>query len=151
MALDDADNVRHFISQMKGQSQKSKLTEVTPPSTPLHNQGGYPSNVDTEGAKTPPPTTFHGQDPDHPKPSPDISGLTAPQNTPKTLAWSPFPTAIDLHNQHVADAFSDYVNALIGRPLSESIWAPGSARRKPSMLSGKSSGTYISKSVFPVC
>lgn len=166
MALDDVDSVQHFISRMRGQSQKSDLTAATLPSTPHHIRDEHPSTPHHGGGEHPstpqvtrdeqPSTPHHSRDehpsnfdtdgPEaHPKPSPNLSGLTAPQNTPKTFPWSPQLTATNLHNQHVADAFSDYVNAMIGRPLSESIWAPGFARRKPSMLNGAPSGTYISK------
>ena len=72
-----------------------------------------------------------------------ISGLNPPQNTPKTAASSPRLTAINTHNQDVADAFSDYVNNMNGRPLSESIWAPGSTRYKHSMLSGARSANVL--------
>ncbi len=71
-------------------------------------------------------------------PSPHISGIKPPQNTPKTAA----STAIDTHNQIVSAAFSDYVNSMNGRPLSESIWAPGSTR-KPSMLTGARSANVL--------
>lgn len=124
MPLDDLGNVQHFISQMTG----------TSPSTPRRNQDENPSNLHTDGTEA--------------RASPNISGLAAPQNTPATAASSPHLTAYEatnLHNQHVADAFSDCLSTMIGRPLSESIWAPGSARRKPPMLGGTPSGTYISK------
>ncbi len=62
-----------------------------------------------------------------------------PQNTPKLAA----STATNTHNQEVADAFSDYVNNMNGRPLSESIWAPGSTNYKPSMLSGARSANVL--------
>ena len=159
MAYDDADSLRRFISQMKGQRENSNLTTVSSSPTTQHDQigDGHDLSLDThtpdreriskhdesEEAKIPPRATVTSQDHDHmtspeahPKPSPRISGLTAPHNTPKTAASSPRLTAADLHNQDVADAFSDYVNNMNGRPLSESIWAPGSARQKPSMLSG---------------
>lgn len=96
-----------------------------------------------EGAKTPPNATVADQDhhhlasPEaHPKPSPHFSGLKAPFNTPKTAASSPRLLAAKTHNEDVAEALADYVNTVNSRPLSESIWAPGSGRYKPSMLGG---------------
>ncbi|CAD6570474.1 MAG: hypothetical protein ASARMPREDX12_003640 [Alectoria sarmentosa] len=104
---------------------------------------------EVQGAKIPPHLTVtrqdHDQDQDqdhltspepHPKPSPHISGLTAPNNTPKTATSSPRLAASNTHNEDVSEAFSAYVNSMDGRPLSDSIWAPGSARYKPSVLSG---------------
>lgn len=168
MSLDDADTIRRFLSQIKGQPERSNST------SPLSTQYGQvahghgPSldadgkHVDqhntSEGAKTPPHATLASQDHDyskspeaHPKPSPHISGLKAPQNTPKTAASSPRLQAGNTHNEDVAEAFSDYVNSMQGRPLSESMWATGSARYKPSMLSGARSATIFTpiKAVEP--
>ena len=137
MALDDADTVQRFIAQMKVQPQHSNPTDTHEP----------------EGVRTPPRTDHdYPTSPEpHPKPSPHISGLTAPFNTPKTAVSSPRLTAIEIHNQNVADAFSDYVNAMDGRPLSESIWAPASARHKPSMPHGARSARVLTpvKAVEP--
>ena len=100
--------------------------------------------------KTPPPSNLalqnHLTSPEpHPKPSPHISGLRAPNNTPKTAASSPFLAAVITHNEDVADALGDYVNNMEGRPLSESMWAPGygSARHKPTVLSGNRSAQVL--------
>ncbi|KAF6224921.1 hypothetical protein HO133_010115 [Letharia lupina] len=153
MALDDAESLRRFISQMKGQP-----TQHDQPDQPDQLANGHGPSADTvadgkhisegnksqgEDAKTAPHARVAAQNhsdqtsPDpHPKPSPHISGLTAPYNTPKTAASSPRLPAVNNHNQDVADAFSDYVNNMHGRPLSESMWAPPSARYKPSMPRG---------------
>ena len=124
MTLDDADTVQRFIAQMKVQPQHSNLTDI-------HD---HPTSPEP-----------------HPTASPHISGLRAPYNTPKTAASSPRLTATEIHNQNVADAFYDYVNAMEGRPLSESIWAPANARHKPSMPHGARSARVLTpiKAVQP--
>lgn len=190
MALDDAETIRRFISQIKGQHQHSisSSTLLTSPPTTQHphphqhkhdhdhlanrhdptvnaadtkHMSEYEYNKsEVQGAKTPPHLTVtrqdHDQDQDHltspephPKPSPHISGLTAPNNTPKTAASSPRLAASNTHNEDVSEAFSDYVNSMDGRPLSDSIWAPGSARYKPSVLSGSRS-TRLLTPIKPV-
>ena len=157
MALDDADNIRRFILQIKGQSDQSGLNTLTSPPTSQHDRPADEQSltigtVDSKltdkfdksgGATTPPHATVAGQDnhhltsPEaHPKPSPHFSGLRAPFNTPKTAASSPRLAAANTHNEDVADAFSQYVSTANSRPLSESMWAPGSARYRSSMLSG---------------
>ena len=153
----DADNVRRFISQMKGQSEYSSLTTIASSPTTQHDQQANRtgSTVDTTeikhvgdynpsgGATTPPLATVASQDHYQMTSSPHISGITAPQNTPKTAASSPRLTATNTHNQDVAEAISDFVNNMHGRPLSESMWAPGSTRYKPSMLSGARSAKFL--------
>ena len=157
MALDDADTIRRFISQIKGQSNLSSLNTVTSPSTTQHEQAADEYNK-SESVKTPPQGTVAGQDdyhltsPEaHPKPSPHVSGLKAPFNTPKTAASSPRLAAANTHNEDVADAFSEYVNTLNSRPLSESMWAPLSTRHKPSTLGGARSANVLTpiKAVEP--
>lgn len=130
--MDDPDTIRRFISQINGQREHSNIMTVTSQPTTQHDQL----------ARTPLRTTLADQEHEHltspeahPKPSPHISGLKAPQNTPKTAASSPRLAAASTLNQDVAEALSDYVNTMDGRPLSESMWAPGSTRYKPSMLS----------------
>ena len=172
MTLDDADTIRRFVSQIKRQLERSDLTGVTSPSTTQHDQptDQHDLSIDTADAeltdgyeksnvaKTPPHTTVAGQDnhrlasPEaHPQPSPHVSGIKAPYNTPKTAASSPRLVAANTHNQDVAEAFSDYVNTVNTRPLSESMWAPGSARHKPSVLSGARSTNALTpiKAVEP--
>lgn len=172
MVLDDAESIRRFISQIEGQLGRAHLNPVTPPPT---TQNDLPANEDgppigtadnkhadkyykSDGAKTPPGATVADQvnchliSPEaHPKPSPHISGLKAPFNTPKTAASSPRLSAANTHNEDVAEAFSDYVNTLNTRPLSDSMWAPGSARYKPSILSGARSTNVLTpiKAVEP--
>ena len=161
MALDDADSIKLFISRMNSTTLTSPPTTTT---TTLHDQvanghidTAHTDNViddtkhitenqynQSEGAKTPPRPKLavqnHLTSPEpHPKPSPHISGLKAPQNTPKTAASSPRLAAANTHDEDVAEALSDYVNNMDGRPLSDSIWAPGSARHKSSVLSGNRS------------
>lgn len=164
MALDDADNIRRFILQIKGQSNQSDLNTLTSPPTSQHDrpadeQGLTIATVGSkltdkfdksDGATTPPHATISGQDnhhltsPEaHPKPSPHFSGLRAPFNTPKTAASSPRLAAANTHNEDVADAFSQYVNTVSSRPLSESMWAPGSARYRTSTLSGARSANAL--------
>lgn len=164
MALDDADNIRRFILQIKGQSGQSDLNTLTSPPTSQHDRpadeqgltiGDVGSKLTdkfdkSDGATTPPHATLAGQDnhhltsPEaHPKPSPHFSGLRAPFNTPKTAASSPRLAAANNHNEDVADAFSQYVNTVNSRPLSESMWAPGSARYRSSTLSGARSTNVL--------
>lgn len=172
MVLDDAESIRRFISQIEGQLGHAHLNPVTPPPT---TQNDLPANEDgppigtaenkhtdkyhkSDGAKTPPGATvadqanYHLISPEaHPKPSPHVSGLKAPFNTPKTAASSPRLSAANTHNEEVAEAFSDYVNTLNTRPLSDSMWAPGSARYKHSILSGARSTNVLTpiKAVEP--
>lgn len=156
MALDDADTIRRFILQIKGQSGQSDLDTLTSSPTSQHDRPADEQDLTVStvgnkltgmfdksgGAITPPHAAVDGQDnhhlisPEaHPKPSPHLSGLRAPFNTPKTAASSPRMAAANTHNEDVADAFSQYVNTVNSRPLSESIWAPGSARHRSSTLS----------------
>ena len=172
MVLDDAESIRRFISQIEGQLGHAHLNPITPLPT---TQQDLPANEDgppigtadskhtdkyykSDGAKTPPGATvadqanYHLTSPEaHPKPSPHVSGLKAPFNTPKTAASSPRLSATNTHNEDVAEAFSDYVNTLNTRPLSDSMWAPGSARYKPSILSGARSTNVLTpiKAVEP--
>ena len=170
MALDDAEAIQRFISQIKGQREPSTLTTLTSPPPTQHDQGanGHDSttadnkHIDgynkSGGARTPPPATVARQDPHHltspeahPKPSPHISGLKAPFNTPKTAASSPRLVAANNHNEDVAEAFSKSMNSMDGRPLSESTWALGFTRSKPSMPSGARSTRVLTpvKAVEP--
>ena len=172
MVLDDAENIRRFISQIEGQLSHAHLNPITPPPT---TQDDLPANEDgpaigttdskhtdkyykSDGAKTPPGATvtdhanYHSTSPEaHPKPSPHVSGLKAPFNTPKTAASSPRLSAANTHNEDVAEAFSDYINTVNTRPLSASMWAPGSAHYKPSILSGSRSTNVLTpiKAVEP--
>lgn len=175
-AFDHPDTIRHFLTQMNSQPKHMNLNNITSSITTPNDQpaNGHDSTIHTaadndnseynksEGAMTPlvpPRSTLASQDhhqhwtsPEaHPKPSPHLSGLKAPQNTPKTAASSPRLAAINIHNQDVADAFSEYVNNMDGRPLSESIWAPASAPQKPSMLGGARSTSVLTpiKAVVP--
>ena len=134
--MDDPDNIRRFISQIKAQREHSSLATATSQPIPQQDQG----------AITPPRTDPVDHDHGHrtspeevPKPSPYLGGLKAPHNSPnspKTAASSPRLTVGNTHNEDVAEALSDYVNTLDGLPLSESMWAPGSAAYKSSRLSG---------------
>ena len=172
-SLDDFDNIQRFLSKINSQSEQLSLSTVTPTHTTEHGQlaNHHNQNVDdiadskhdskyneSDGSTTPPHATLAGQDythltsPEaHPRPSPHISGLTAPHNTPKTAASSPRLAAAHTHNEDVAEAFSDFVNTMEGRPLSASMWAPGSARYKPSVLSGARSTRVLTptKAVEP--
>ena len=169
MGLDDVDAIRRFISQIKGQADRSDPnTVISPPTSqhdgPANEDGPALDTFDSEhtdknvGTTTPPNSTISGQDNNHlispeaqPKPSPHFSGLRAPTNTPKTAASSPRLTAANNHNEDVAEAFSDYINRAISRPLSESMWAPGFARYKPSTLGGARSTNVLTpiKAVEP--
>ena len=150
MGLDDADTIRRFLSRAKGQHDHSDLD--------LNTTLTITQPANEHGPKTPPHTpvaggeSHHSKSPEaHPKPSPHLSGLQAPNNTPKTAASSPSLAAMNTHNEDVAEAFSEYMNTVNSRPLSESMWAPASARYKPSMLSGVRSIRVLTpvKSVEP--
>ena len=162
--MDDANTIRRFVMQIKGQSGQSDLNTLTSPPTSQHDRPAdeQGSKIDSVGSKltdeddkfhsatTPPHATVADQDDYHlaspeaqPKPSPHVSGLRAPYNTPKTAASSPRLAAANTHNQDVADAFTEYVNTVNSRPLSESMWAPGSARYKPSTLSAARSTNVL--------
>ena len=156
MDLDNAEAIRRFVLRMQAEAHNTDLnTTTTSPTTP--NKNDQPANQDSptldsagskhvdeyHGATTPPHATLAALDDIHltspeaqPKPSPHISGLKAPDNSPKTAASSPRLAATNTHNEDVAEALSYYVNSAISRPLSESMWAPASARYKPSTLSG---------------
>ena len=170
MNVDDADTLRRFLAQIQGQSN------VTLFPTPQQDQpaGGQGPTLDTvgreradkradkrtdehDGTTTPPSAAVAGQD-NHllaspeaqPKPSPH-SGLRAPVNSPKTAASSPRLAAVNTHNEDVGEAITKYINTISSSPLSESIWAPKSARYKPSVLSGARSTNVLTpiKAVEP--
>ena len=168
MSLDDPETIRRFISHIKGKPERSNLT--SPPSTqhnktvnehgPKHATSDN-KHVDEDNKSKGAVNSPHAhpasqkqdqdQDQDHwtspetqPKPSPQISGLKAPHNTPKTATSSPRLLAANTHNEDIAETISDCVNTMHGRPpLSECIWAPGSARYKPSMLSEARSSAVL--------
>ena len=173
MSLDDAESIRRFVSQIKGEPENSKLSTtntVASLPTPLKEQPtdqqssalGSMSDKQLDQhkkskvAKTS-DTAVASEDnhrltsPEaHPKPSPHVSGLKAPFNTPKTAASSPRLAAMNSHNEDVAEAFSEYVNTVDSRPLSESMWAP-SARYRSSTLGGARSSKVLTpvKAVEP--
>ena len=157
MGLDDPQDIQRFVSRMNSQHEPSNLNTLTVTQTP--NEYGQTIEHDKfDDAKTPPHTPVargenrHLTSPEaHPKPSPHLSGLQAPNNTPKTAASSPRLTAMTTHNENVSEAFSEYLNTVNSRPLSESMWAPTSARYKPSTLGGARSTKVLTpvKSVEP--
>ncbi|CAF9933049.1 hypothetical protein IMSHALPRED_009056 [Imshaugia aleurites] len=169
MTLDDADAIQRFISQIKGQREPSTLTALTTPSSTQHEQvaNGHASTVNaTDGNNGDMYSKFQGVQTPHATArsqehhlltftealtSPRMTGLVAPQNTPKTATSSPRLAADNTHNEDVAEAFSDYVNSMNGRPLSDSMWAPASTRHKPSMLGGAHSTKVLTpiKAVEP--
>ena len=144
--MDHPDAVQRFISKMKAQREHSAPVTAPSPSVIQHDWG----------VMTPPRScTISGERRDHEmspedfwKPSPSLAGLKAPHNTPKTAASSPRLTAGNTHNEDVAEALSDYVSTLDGRPLSDSMWAPGSAGYKSSKLSGRRSTSNFSPVKF---
>ena len=168
MNVDDADTLRRFIAQIQGRADRSDPNTVTSFPTPQQDQpakGNGPA-LDTvgsehadehDGTTTPPNVTVTGQD-NHLLVSPEAqlkpsprSGLRAPVNSPKTAASSPRLAAINAHNEDVGDAISEYIKGLNSSPLSESMWAPRSARYKPSTLSGARSANVLTpiKAVEP--
>ena len=168
MNVDDADTLRRFIAQIQGRADPSDPNTVTSSSTPQQDRPakghgpileivGSEHADEHDGITTPPNATVTGQD-NHllaspeaqPKPSPH-SGLRAPVNSPKTAASSPRLTAANTHNEDVGDAISDYIKGINSSPLSESMWAPRSARYKPSTLSGARSANVLTpiKAVEP--
>ena len=171
MTLDDADAIQRFVSQIKGQREPSTLTALTSPSSTQHEPvaNGHASTVNAtdgnngdmyskfQGVQTPPHATARSQEHHlltftEALTSPRMTGLVAPQNTPKTATSSPRLAADNTHNEDVAEAFSDYVNSMNnGRPLSDSMWAPASTRHKPSMLGGAHSTKVLTpmKAVEP--
>ena len=158
MGLDDPEDVQRFVSRMNGQHEPSNLNTLTIITQTANEYGQIVEHDKFDDAKTPPHTPVaHGENrhltsPEaHPKPSPHLSGLQAPNNTPKTAASSPRLTAMNTHNQDVSEAFSEYMNTVNSRPLSESMWAPTSTRYKPSMLGGARSTKVLTpvKSVEP--
>ena len=168
MNVDDADTLRRFIAQIQGRADRSDPNTVTSSPTPQQDRPakGHGPTLDTvgsehadehDGTTTPPHATVTGQDNHHlaspeaqPKPSPH-SGLRAPVNSPKTAASSPRLAAANTHNEDVGEAITKYINALNSSPLSESMWAPKSARYKPSTLSGARSANVLTpiKAVEP--
>ena len=160
MNVDDADTLRRFIAQIQGRADRSDSSTVTLSPTPQQDRpakehGPIPVTVGSEhanehdGTTTPPNATVTGQD-NHllgspetlPKPSPH-SGLRAPVNSPKTAASSPRLAAANTHDEDVGEAISEYIKGLNSSPLSESMWAPRSARYKPSPLSGARSSAKV--------
>ena len=172
MNVDDTDTLRCFIAQIQGQfhgwTDRSNPNTVTSSPTPQQGRSakGQGPSLDTGGTEhadehngttIPPNATVTGQgnhlltSPDtQPKPSPH-SGLRAPANSPKTAASSPYLAAANTHNEDVGDAISEYIKGLNSSPLSESMWAPRSARHKPSTLSGARSASVFTpiKAVEP--
>ena len=144
--MDHPDSIQRFINQIKAQREPD--TSVTATSESILQQD--------QTLTTPPrSTTTSGHHDDQKlspeeflKPSPYLAGLKAPHNTPKTAASSPRLTAGNTHNEDVAEALSDYVSTLDGRPLSDSMWAPGSAGYKSSKLSGQRSTSNLSPVKF---
>ena len=143
--MDHPDSIQRFINQIKAQREPNASVNATSESILQQDQGVI----------TPPRSTITSDHHDHKmspedffKPSPHLAGLKAPNNTPKTAASSPRLTAGNTHNEDVAEALSDYVSTLDGRPLSDSIWAPGSAGYKSSKLSGQRSTSNFSPVKF---
>ena len=145
--MDHPDTIQRFISKMKAQREHSAPVTATSESVIELDWG-----VITPIRSTTTSGHINGHDmspeEDYLKPSPYLAGLKAPHNTPKTAASSPRLTAGNTHNEDVAEALSDYVSALDGRPLSDSMWAPGSAAYKSSKLSGRRSTSNFSPVKF---
>lgn len=131
-AMDSADNVQKFIAQMKPSNGNNSWSASAKPAaaqqnghaTPNDDEIGpilvsQPIDIPARAARTASPEL-------HPLPSPHVGGLLAPQNTPYTRPVSPLamPAELAAHNQVVSGAFSDFVNNVEGRPLSEFFWAP---------------------------
>ncbi len=72
----------------------------------------------------------------HPHPSPAISGLRAPVNSPQVHASSPQFARGNTHDEDVGAALAWFVQNLNGRSLSESMWAPKNGKYAPSPLRG---------------
>ncbi|KAK4693433.1 hypothetical protein P7C71_g3963, partial [Lecanoromycetidae sp. Uapishka_2] len=86
----------------------------------------------------------------HPIPSPHVSGLLAPQNTPYARPMSPIimATEVKKHNEEVGGALSDFVNKLEGKPLSESYWAPAKVAARA--VATRAGSPTISKKLTPL-
>ena len=138
--MDKPDAIQRFIAQMKAQLEHSAPVTATSESVIESDWGGVLTLPSSHNYDTSTEVPF--------KPSPHLAGLKAPHNTPKTAASSPRLTAGNTHNEDVAEALSDYVSALDGRPLSDSMWAPGSASYKSSKLSGRRSTSNFSGARF---
>ena len=144
--MDHPDTIQRFISKMKAQREHSAPVTATSESVIELDWGVY---TPIRSTTTSGDINDHEMSPeDFLKPSPYLAGLKAPQNTPKTAASSPRLTGGNTHNEDVAEALSDYVSTLDGRPLSDSMWAPGSAGHKSSKLSGRRSTSNFSPVKF---
>ena len=168
MGVDDAGVMQHFLSKIKDEPKQSNIgasnarltVQQDQPRSVLAYMDGKQSDAynKSEGAKTPQHATFPGHDnhhftssESHPKPSPHVSGLKAPYNTPKNAPSSPRMMAMNTHNEEVGKALSEYVKNMDSRPLSESIWAPSSTHYKSSTLGGERSLKFLTpvKAVEP--
>ena len=124
VGVDDAETIRRFIAGMNSPVQStSTATSPAEPSVSTQQSGG------TEPAS---PKI-------HPVTSPLLTGLQAPHNTPRTVPASPRTGPRQTHDEDVGDALYNFVQGIQGLPLSESIWAPRSAKYQPSPLGGSPS------------
>lgn len=135
---------------MRNTMQASLSTTSTPSaSQTLHGSGiatgelvpslSNPEHFPTEVLRSEHATTqCHGSTspPSHPHPSPSISGLRAPVNSPQVHASSPQFAPENTHDEDVGAALAWFVQNLEGRSLSESMWAPKNVKYAPSPLRG---------------
>ena len=158
VAIDDADSIRRFIASMNNVNQNtgtsgSSSSGQAPSERSLNTLTDNEKVSDELGASLPDKsatvvtplkpsghTSIFEQSPES-HPSPQISGLQAPHNTPKTRPSSPRTAPKQTHCEDVNDAIFDYVQNVKGVPLSDSMWAPYKhGVYKPSLLSGPRSG-----------
>ena len=154
--VDDAENIRRFLSQMRTPSSSSNHLNVSSVSTP---SGSPPEQCNGTIASSSPETngladigaqpvdipssrkSSHDSTPSRNSPassvtSPHARGILAPYNTPTTNPVSPFVGPAQTHDEDVADALVDFVRTMDGKPLSESLWAPKSGNYQHSLLGG---------------
>lgn len=102
---------------------------------PLSNAMDVPSVV-LRGDHAPTQSPESSSPTSHPHPSPSISGLRAPVNSPQVHASSLQFAPGNTHNEDVGAALAWFVQNLEGRSLNESMWAPKNAKYAPSPLRG---------------
>ena len=157
--LDDAENIRRFVSQMRTSSSSSNGLNASSASTP---SGSPPKQRNETRTSNSPETNCFGNHRTQPidipskmssndstptrnslaslgvSPisSPHTSGVRPPANTPKTQPASPHVGPTLTHNEEVGDALTDWVKNMDGKPLSDSMWAPKPGSHRHSLLCG---------------
>ncbi len=132
---------------MRNAMQASLSTTSTPSASPNPHESGIdagelvsnPEDIPTEVLRSehaPKQSPGSTSPPSHPHPSPSISGLRAPVNSPQVHASSPQFAPENTHDEDVGAALAWFVQNLEGRSLSESMWAPKNVKHAPSPLRG---------------